>query len=276
MDATVIRIILQKELRDTRRNRWFTVLSAVFGVLALTLSALGLSGLGTFGVTGFGRTAASLLHLVMLVVPLMGLLVGAMSVAGEREHGTLLTLLAQPVTPTEVLLGKFLGSASALAAALGLGFGASGLVIAKYAGVQYLDGYLALAALTILLGIASLAIGFLISVMAPRGATAAGLAFAVWLVLIVLGDLGIMGTAMVLQLSSSQVLWLSLWNPLQAFKLAALHALGVTLDSLGPAGRYAAEVFGRHPTAALGGLLLAWAVCPVGLAWRAFIRRGAL
>src|SRR5262249_9509550 len=116
MDVGAVLLIMGKEIREARQNRWFLVFAVIFAGLALGLSLLGMSGLGNVAVSGSGRTAASLLNLVMVVVPLMALLVGAMSVAGEREQGTLQTLLAQPVVLQEVLLGKFLGLAAALLA----------------------------------------------------------------------------------------------------------------------------------------------------------------
>ena len=115
-------IIMEKEIRDAKRNQWFVMISVLFTLLSVSLSLLGLSGLGSFGVAGFGRTAASLLNLVLLIVPLLGLLLGAMSVVGEKEQGTLLTLLAQPVTVPEIFLGKYLGAAAAVVATILLGF----------------------------------------------------------------------------------------------------------------------------------------------------------
>src|SRR3989338_6928294 len=112
MSFKTVLIILSKEISDARKNRWFVLVAALFSLLSLSLSLLGLAGLGTLGIAGFGRTAASLLNLVLIIVPLMGLLLGAMSISGEREQGTLVTLLAQPVTASEVFIGKYLGSAS--------------------------------------------------------------------------------------------------------------------------------------------------------------------
>src|SRR6516225_5122652 len=123
MDALSVALISCKELRDTRRSRWFLLLAVMFAALALALSSLGMSALGSIGGAGFGRTTASLLNLVILIVPLLGLLMGALSVAGEREHGTLLALLAQPVLLEELLLGKFLGLAAALLGTILSGFG---------------------------------------------------------------------------------------------------------------------------------------------------------
>ena len=126
MEARVIAIVARKEVRDALRNRWFLLYAAAFAVLALALSRLSLGDTSAAGFAGFGRTAASLVNLVLLVVPLMGLTLGAASLAGERERGTLPMLLAQPVTRREVLLGKYAGLAQAQGAALALGFGLAG------------------------------------------------------------------------------------------------------------------------------------------------------
>src|SRR3989338_9236239 len=136
IDLANVFIIMEKEVRDSRRNRWFVLISLIFAGLSLSLSLFSFAGIGSFGISGFGRTTASLLNLVLLIVPLMGLLLGAMSIAGEREQGTLITLLAQPVTAGEIFTGKYLGSALALTSTILLGFGASAVVIARYAGTQ--------------------------------------------------------------------------------------------------------------------------------------------
>ena len=276
MDLHVIRIMLQQELRDAQRNRWFLLCAAVFGILALALSYLGLSGLGTFGVSGFGRTTASLLHLVMVIVPLMGLLMGAMSVAAEREHGTLVTLLAQPVTTSEVLIGKFCGSGIALMGAILIGFGLSGAIIARYGGLVHVSDYLLLVTFTLLLGLAHLALGFCVSVVTRRSATALGLALFCWLAIVFLSDLGLMGTAMVLRFSPSQLLWASLINPTQVFKLGVITSVQGTLDILGPSGRYAADTLGAWIVPVMISLLIMWILVPLGMALRVFSRRGAV
>ena len=276
MDITAVFAILRKELRDAQRNRWVALLAAMFVALSLALSCLGLSGLGTIGVTGFGRTAASLLNLVLIIVPLMGLLMGAVSVAGEREQGTLLTLLAQPVTPSEVLLGKFLGASITLVTALGIGFGFSGIVIARGSGMDQFGGYLGLVGLTLLLGLVHLGIGFCLSVMTRRSATAIGLAIFVWLCVAFLSDLGVMGTSIVLKLTPAQLLWFSLGNPAQVFKLAVIHTLHGNLELLGSSGFYAASALGHWLMPVFALLLVLWIAVPLGSAFRIFHRRGAL
>ena len=129
MSPTNVLILLQKELRDGLRNRWLWLFAVALGVLALALGGLALSQTG--GVLGFSRTVAGLVNLTLLLVPLLGLALGAQSVAGERERHILPYLLAQPLSRAELLLGKYLGLVLALGAALGLGFGAAGLALAQ-------------------------------------------------------------------------------------------------------------------------------------------------
>ena len=276
MDAATIWTITRKEFRDAQRSRWVTLLAAMFAVLSLALSALGLSSLGTIGITGFGRTAASLLNLVLLLVPLMGLLMGAVSVSAEREQGTLVTVMAQPVTPSEVLLAKFLGASMALVTAISLGFGLSGLVIVRGSGVSQLSVYLNLVGLTFLLGIVHVGIGVCLSVMARRSATAIGLAVFVWLFVAFLSDLGVMGTSIVLRLTPAQLLWVCLGNPAQLFKLAAIHALHGNLELLGSSGLYAVSVLGHWLLPVLVLLLVFWVLLPLAAAFHIFHRQGAL
>jgi Cu-processing system permease protein len=276
IDLENVFILIQKELRDARNNRWFMLYAIAFAALSLALAWLALSGTGSYGLAGFGRTSASLINLVLLIVPLMGLTLGALSLAGEREKGTLLYLMAQPVNQTELLLGKFVGMAVALVAALGLGFGLTALLIAANGGGAAISTYLVLLLLSCLLAVASLSLGFLISAAVTRSATAVGLALFLWLLLVFFGDLGIMGSAVVLQLDVNQLLGAALANPLQVFKLAAILNLRQNLEVLGPAGVYAFRTYGAALLPALVALLVAWIFVPFLLANGLFKRKGVL
>ena len=156
---------------------------------------MALAGAGIAGFAGFGRTAASLINLVLLIVPLMALTVGAQSLAGEQEHGTLAYLLAQPVTRLEVFVGKYLGLLLSLLASLTLGFGISGLVMALNGGAGSPMAYVRLVGQTFLLSLTMLSVGFLISALTRRAGVAIGIGLFLWLAFVFLGDLGLMGTA---------------------------------------------------------------------------------
>lgn len=276
IDFDNVFILTQKELKDARRNRWFLLYAVAFAGLSLALAWLSLAGMGNYGLAGFGRTGASLINLVLLIVPLMGLTLGALSLAAEREKGTLIYLLAQPVSKAELLLGKFTGLSLALLAALGIGFGLTGLLIAASAGGTDVRTYLTLVGLTFLLGVASLSLGFLISAAVQRSATAVGIALFLWLLLVFFGDLGVMGTAVTLRLSVSELFALALANPLQIFKIAAIWNLQNNLELLGPAGVYAMRTYGSLLLWLLVGLLLAWTILPLLITQQVFKKRGVL
>jgi len=276
LDFNNVITITQKELQDARRNRWYLIYVIVFAGLSLALAWLGMTGLGDYGLAGFGRTAASIINIVLLIVPLMGLTLGAISLAGERERSTLLYLLAQPVTQLEVLLGKYLGLAIALFSALVLGFGISGIFIALQGGSAEINLYLLMVLLAFMLALVSLSIGFLISSVVRKGSTAISIALFIWLLLLIFGDLGIMGTSMVLKLAVGQLFTLTLLNPMQVFKIAAILNIRGSLEVLGPAGIYALRTYGSQLMPGLIAVLLAWALLPLTLSYFAFRRSGAL
>lgn len=276
IDFRNVMTLSQKEFADARRNRWFILYTVTFAGLALALSWLALSGIGTYGLAGFGRTGASLVNLVLLVVPLMGLTLGALSLAGERERGTLLYLLTQPISQAELLLGKFVGLALAVLVTLVLGFGLSGILIAWQGGATDAGSYISLVLAAFGLALATLSLGFLISSATSKSATAVGIALFLWLLLVFFGDLGLMGTAIVLRIDVEQLLALAMINPLQLFKMAAILLIRSDLDILGPAGVYAIRTYGSQLLALLLAILLAWTIVPLAGTYLVFRKKGVL
>ncbi len=257
------------ELRSSLRNRWFLLYALAFAGLAVALSALSLTGAGLMGFAGFGRTAASLINLVLLIVPLMGLTIGAQSLASERESGTLAYLLAQPVNRVEVLCGKFVGLGTALLVALLLGFGLSAAIIGWQGGMVEVQQYGALVGFSLLLALVTLSLGIFLSAWSRSSALAVGLALFTWLGLVFVGDLALMGTAIAMKIKIQTLFALALINPLQVFKIAAVNHLRASLEILGPAGIYATRTYGDALTALLVAVLLLWVLLALTAAyWR--------
>lgn len=270
MASNVLTVML-RELRDAVRSRWFLLYTLAFAVLGLAVSFVSAAGTGGTGLSGFGRTTAGLINLVLLVVPLMALTAGAASIASDRERGMLAYLLAQPVTRSEVLLGKYLGLAGALLACITLGLGLCSIILAFKGLATSPASILWLAALAFLLALAMLSLGMLISVLARRASVAVGTAIFVWLALVFVTDLALMAGAIALRLRIQELFLLSLANPLQVFKMWSLHAIDASLDVLGPAGLYATEEYGRQLHVVFAACLGVWILLP--LAFAAFILR---
>jgi Cu-processing system permease protein len=271
-----ISLIAQKEILSSIRNKWFLLYTIVFALLSLALSLIGLSGLETYGVSGFGRTSASLINMILLFVPLMGLTLGAMSIAYERERGILLYILSQPISYFEVLIGKYCGLALSILGSLVLGFGLSGFVIAYKGGSADASGYMYFIFLTFLLALVSLSIGMCISSFFKKYDTALGVSIFAWLFFVIFSDLGIIGTSFLINLDINQVFVLSLLNPLQVFKLSAIFSLRDNLEILGPVGIYAVRNFGGSLQLILIGILIATAAIFIFFTNKLFKSRGAV
>ena len=276
MSFNAVWLIARKELRDALHNRWFMLYTVAFAGLALALSYLSLAGAGISGMAGYGRTAAGLINLVLLIVPLIALTMGAQSLAGEQERRTLAYLLAQPITRFEVFGGKYLGLALSLLASIALGFGVSGLVLAVNVSAGDPVVYAGLALLAFLLSLVMLSVGMLVSSASQRLGVAIGVGLFLWLIFVFVGDLGLMGTAMTMRLPIGTLFWLALANPLQVFKMTAILQLNATLDLLGPAGIFAVREYGRALLPIFLAVTLAWILLPAAAAYAHFARKSDL
>jgi Cu-processing system permease protein len=212
------------------RSRLLAIFAAVFGALSLFVAASGYILTGGTGLQDFSRTAASLVELVLLVVPLAALVIGVTSLTPEPGAAEL--LYSQPVARRTVLAGRVLGLFAALVAAEAIGFGASGLVLFWRTGEGGLGGFLAVMAAAIVLTAVFLSIAAAIAGGATSERRARGLAaaLALWFVAVVLFDVAALGVASWLPSGpASRVLMVSaIANPVDAVRTATLLALDGT------------------------------------------------
>lgn len=272
MDWTTVATIAFRETRTGFRNRWFVLYTLAFAVLIVAFASIAMSSTGVTGQAGFGRTSAGLLNLILLMVPLIGLTIGAQSLVSERQDKSLDYLLSQPVSASEVFLGKYLGSAVSLVIMFVLGFGWAGLALALRGSSGSLSGFGLLVVLTTLLGLGMLSVGYLISSFTSQTSAALGIAVTIWLGLVVVGDLGIMGSSLVMSFNPSTLLSVTLVNPLDTYKVLSVHILQSPIEVLGPAGMYASERFGSILAPVLLTVEMLWILIPLPIAFAVFKR----
>lgn len=267
MNLKSIITLTQRELLDAFRNKWFLVYSIAFVVLCLGLAMMIVNSAGYTGISGFGRTAAGLINLVLFLAPLMGLTLGAQALSAEREQGTLAYLMAQPVSLAEIFLAKFIGLAIAIGGAVIIGFSLSSLAIVTWSGGSGVEVFLKLLPLTLLLSWATLALGFVISSQSNKTVTALGIGVVAWILLVLLGDLGLMGTSVVVGMSPELLLGLTIINPLEAFRVGAIMQIRGSLELLGPAGLVARDTMGTATTLVLVTVMAVWLFGGMALAY---------
>lgn len=253
-------LIAREELRVNARNRWIVAFGWIFALLTLAISYFGMVTAAQVGFQGFTRTTASLLNLVLYLVPMVALVMGVLSFSAE---GGSELLLAQPVTRTQVLVGKLTGVYATLVISLLFGFGASGLIIALQAGSEGIGPYFLFVAYTLLLALVFVVLGSLAAVAAGNRARAIGAALGMWFFFVIFYDLAVIGAGFLFREHiANLIIFLSLFgNPVDLARVASLISLG------GPA------IFGAAGAALLkflGGTVTSMAALVVGLfAWTA-------
>ncbi|MDO0823341.1 ABC transporter permease [Desulfosporosinus nitroreducens] len=275
MSGANVMVIAEKELLESMRSRWLVTFTIIFGLLALLISFFGLSGMGVGGYQGFNRVTASLLNLVLYLLPLIALVIGSSTIAGEKEVGSLHVLLTQPVSKSEVIIGKFLGLALALTASILAGFGSAGVVIAWKTGTINIVDYLVFVILSIVLTLVFLSMSLLISVVTTRRSQAVAIAIFVWFFTILVYDFLAIGIASLQQVTVvvPLLLTLLLLNPADMVRVLVILQLGGE-ETFGPTLAALTRMMGSGSgEVLLGVVLFLWLFGPLGLSVWIFSRK---
>jgi Cu-processing system permease protein len=269
-----MRAIAGWEMRGAARSRWVAGAAALYGLGAVALSLVGLRSLRELGLSGAGAAADGLVALGVLFPPLIGLLLGAASVAGGREHGMLALLAAQPFRRSAIPWGVTLGLVGTISAALAVGLGLAAVVLAPVVTVSDLPALAAAAAVSLAAAAVGVSLGVLISTVSSTRSQATAVAAAVWFAAALGMDLLLAAVAPGVRLGPVGFLWAVLLNPLESIRLLA--AMVVDPAVLGPFGLFMFERLGRAgATGLLGGAVTAWIVVPLVLASRVIQRKDA-
>ncbi len=270
METQAVITLARQELKISVRSKWTLIFAGVFGALTLAISYFGLATAGTVGFQGFLRTAASLLNLVLYLIPMVALSMGALSLTGEKGASEL--LFSQPVTRTEILLGKILGLFLSLAAATLFGFGLAGLIVSAHAGPDGVSRFLAVAGLSLLLALIFLSLGAMAGVLGRTRTRALAFSVFLWFFFVLFYDLLVIGLAFLFRERTANLfLFLSLFgNPVDLVRVSSLIALSDT-PVFGAAGAALVKFLGGKAAGSLAVLsaLLLWIAGPLFIADRA-------
>ncbi len=267
-------LIARHELTLHRRNRWVVSFALLFAGLTLLVSSFGMVTSGYSGFQDFVRTAASIMNLGGLVVPLFALLLGVFSFVSEREHLEL--LVTQPVSRTQVLLGKYLGLVASVVGATLLGFGVPGIVFSFVVGFEGALQYAAVVAFEVLLAVVFAGLSVWIVLLVGRRQIALGVSIGVWFFFELVYGMLMLGATLYFSRATLQVLLVVglVGNPVDLTRVLSLLAVGGP-HLFGPAGATLVKTAGSAEVAALVGLvgLALWIVVPLVASVRLFSRQ---
>ncbi|MEI6413562.1 MAG: ABC transporter permease subunit [Pseudomonadota bacterium] len=233
------------DILESLRAQWFLVYALIFGGLVVLLFAFGVTESRIMGFTGLSRLMVTYIQLAMAILPVFVLVSTVRSVAGDREAGIFEYLLSLPISLAAWYWGKLLGRfmvvflpvflAMALAVVWGMARGAEvpWVLFGYYTGL--------------LMGLAwcFLGIGMLISTLARSTDLAQGVAFVVWLMLLLFLDLILLGIMVRQSLPPETAVAIALANPLQVFRTATMMLFDPQLVLLGPTAYVILDHFGQ-------------------------------
>jgi Cu-processing system permease protein len=274
MELRIVLEIAREELTINIRNKWTLIYAGVFSLLVVGISYFGMMAEGFAGMQSFTRTSASILNLVLYIVPLVALIMGTLSFTGDK--GSTELLFSQPVSRAEVLLGKLLGVFSSMTLSTLVGFVLAGTLILAASGTDGIGRYAALVGLSLLLSLVFLSLSVLAATLSRRKSKAFGLALVLWFFFVLFYDLLAIGGMLLLhEQSANSVLFLSLLgNPVDLVRVASLISLENT-SIFGPAGAALVRFFGGS-SASIALLLLSlslWVGVPLVLSYRLMQRQ---
>lgn len=261
--------VTQLELLLAGRNMWVATSVIMMGLFTVVLTLAGGAPTGTLGVDPLLVTLTSITTLSVYLIPLIGLLLSFDAISGEAERGTLALGLTYPLSRGEILIGKFLAHTCVLAFAIAVGLGlAVGLTIWQSGADLSYAPLFKLFGTSLALGAAFLGIGYLVSSLVRQTGVASGIVIIIWLVCVVLYDLGLLGALVADDggtFTKTIFPWLLVANPADAFRL--INMPDVSVSDLASGISAAGSVSGA--AAQLTSLLL-WPLAALTFAWLAF------
>ncbi len=262
--------VAKLELLIGTRNLWVAISVLLMVLFALVLTFAGSAPTGTLGVDPIIISVTSITTLSVYFVPLLALLLSFDAIAGESERGTLALSLTYPLSRAEILFGKFLAQLAVLALAIGIALFLSAIVtIFLYMGaITSFMPYVWLFVTSLMLGASFLGLGYMVSALVRQPSVASGLAIVIWLIFVVLYDIGLLGALVADNggfFTSSIFPYLLIANPADAFRLLNMPdiANNALSSGLGGAGASIGKIL---PLISL----ILWPAFSLLLAWLVF------
>jgi Cu-processing system permease protein len=264
MKAPIITIAAM-EFTAAARLRWIRLFSIAYAFTTIAMAHASSVFTGQEDGETFARLTVALQPLALTLVPLAALLVGVSTMPNDPEASGF--LLSQPVSIAEILVGRWMGQAGALVAALAVGFGAGGLMVLG-GGAAGFGRFLILVAGCAVLTLAFLSLAALVAALASSRGTAIGMVTFLWFLAVILYDAIAIAAALWLTgRAGTRLLFASVFgNAVDLVRILVLTLAG-TPQILGTAGESWMRALGGNQAAcALAALALTgWIVVPLAL-----------
>ena len=231
-------LIAYLDLKESIRAKWFLVYSLVFGGLIALFFIAGVTQSQVMGFSGLSRLLLMYIQVTIIILPIFILITTVRSISADRDNHILEYMLSFPISLKAYYWGKIIGRfitvflpvflAMVLAIVYGYSIGAS---------IPW-DIFLLYTGLLFSLSSAFLGIAFFISSIVKSSEVALGIAFFVWIFLLAFIDIALISIMLQNRFDDGLIISISLLNPMEIFRVAAISLFDPELTVMGPIAFY--------------------------------------
>ncbi|MCC7069831.1 MAG: ABC transporter permease subunit [Deltaproteobacteria bacterium] len=245
--------VARLDLADVRRSRWLVLCVLIYALLGVGFVLVGMRESSVLGFSGMGRVLLSMIHALLLLLPLLALTATGQVINRARDDGTLELVFSHPVRRSVYFGAVTLTRYVVLVVPLVVVMVAMALIGRVAFGEVILWSFLFQSlAICASLVAAFVGLGVLVSTFVRSQARAVIWLLVLWAMGVALVDFGLIGLMLQWRLNAQTVFLLAALNPVQAARMALLSGASAELSALGPVGFYLANKVGAGALLALG------------------------
>jgi ABC-type transport system involved in multi-copper enzyme maturation permease subunit len=263
--------VARLDLAELLRSRWLAFCATVYALLGALFVFVAMRESTVLGFTGMGRVLLSVIHVLVLFLPLLALTGTTQTLAHARDEGALELLLSQPIPRRAYFFGvaavRYLVLLVPLVALVALMSALGTFAFAEDVPWAFVGKALAISAALLW---AFVGLGLAVATIVRNQAKAMMYGLLLWALGVALLDFALVGMMLAWRVDARAVFLLASLNPVESARMALLSTAQPDLAALGPVGFFMSTRVGPGALLALG---IAWPAV-VGLAaFTAALRR---
>ncbi len=237
--------IVQSDIRQNLRSRWFWAYSILFGGFVAIMFTSGITESQIIGFVGLSRLMVTFMQISMAILPIYVLISTVRSVVGDRENSVMEYILSLPVSFSSYFWGKLIGRFIIIYTPVFIALlGAVLWALMTNIDVPW-DLFFLYSALLASLVFFFLGLSMYISARASSQDIAVSTAFIIWLFLVAFIDLILIGIMLRMRGDPNWIIGLGMLNPLQVFRTGSLLLFDPKLTVMGTASYYVLDTVNR-------------------------------
>lgn len=222
------------DLKESIRAKWFIVYSFVFGGLIALFFIAGVTQSQVMGFSGLSRLLLMYIQVTIVILPIFILITTVRSISSDRDSNILEYMLSFPISLKQYYWGKVIGRFITVFSPVFLAMIIAVIVgFFKGASIPW-DILFLYSGLLFALCLSFLGIAFFISTIVKSSEVSLGIAFFIWIFLLAFIDIALISLMLKNRLDESLIIGISLINPLEVFRVAAISLFDPELTVMGP------------------------------------------